>query len=320
MKLFKGKWDELFFGNICISSAHSRFTDMAQCSSHSADFLWHSNLGFEAAEGLSHSCCEATPTLTWQHVWVLLEEKSVGLTLRPLALRNLLSLRFACVWTPALFLWTSGKVSLFSLAWIWSCTIALRGMGGVRGLISSARFQQTQHFASVEAFWISLHQTAESFASCSQSSARLLTNSKLLPCGVFQARLTSEFIWRLCCQCLSWHVILSWLKNTGVLSEWSWGSWLPSWPSFLAGCFVWSKTSSRRSPGDLIFGPPSFNGGVCCWLQNLLISFSSLDLTWLMVKFLYSDFNGELKHQWIYRNWSTTNQLIFAVFLSPLWH
>lgn len=103
-------------GNICISLAHLDFADMARSSSHSTDFLWDSRLGFEAAEGLSHSCCEATPVFIWQRVRVLLEQKCAGPTLRPLALRNLLSSRFACVWIPALFLWTSGQVFPFPLA------------------------------------------------------------------------------------------------------------------------------------------------------------------------------------------------------------
>lgn len=76
---------------------------------------------------------------------------------------HLLSSRLACVWIPALFLWTSGKRSLSALA---KCDAAPRRRSEVwmvlRRLISSAQFQQTQHFASAESFWISFHQTSES--------------------------------------------------------------------------------------------------------------------------------------------------------------
>lgn len=75
-------WDDTvtvtLLGNIYIGSTHLASADVAWSSSHSTDILWDSNLLCEAAEGLLHSCCEATPTLTWQHVWVLLEEKFVG--------------------------------------------------------------------------------------------------------------------------------------------------------------------------------------------------------------------------------------------------
>lgn len=116
---------------------------------------------------------------------------------------------------------------------VWSCTIVLRSMHGVRELISSAKFQQTQHFASAEAFWILFHQTTESFASC---SVFYTSFDKLQAAALWCFSGEAEgFYW----QFMSWQVILSWSKNTGVLSEWSWSCWLSSrsW-SFLAGCSV----------------------------------------------------------------------------------
>lgn len=83
--------------------------------------------------------------------------------LRPLALRTPALLEIGLCLDPCIVpldLWQTLPVRFGQ---VWCCTTtALWGMDGVRRLISSAQFQQTQHFASAESFWISFHQTSES--------------------------------------------------------------------------------------------------------------------------------------------------------------
>ena len=102
---------------------------------------------------------------------------------------------------------------------VWSCTNVLRGMDGVTGLIRSALFQRTLCIR-----WSFLnflfHQITECFASCSQSFTRLFDKLQAAAmCCFFRRGWLLNLFECLCWQFLLWQVILSWLKNTGALSE-----------------------------------------------------------------------------------------------------
>lgn len=190
--------------------------------------------------------------------------------LRPLALRTPALLEIGLCLDPCIVpldLWQTLPVRFGQ---VWCCTTtALWGMDGVRRLISSAQFQQTQHFASAESFWISFHQTSESL--CVMLSV-FHTSSDRFQAAAMWWLYMKALRW----QFLSWQVILSWLRSTRVFffyPERCWGSWLPSWStSLLAGCSVCSKTSCR-SPDNYICVVLSLNAVARCWLPNLLYSF-----------------------------------------------
>lgn len=152
------------FGNICISSAPLDFADTAQSSSHSTDFLWESNLVFELLLKDFHILF-VRPLQRWlgstfESCW---RRNVLAPTLRPLALRKSALLEIRLCLDPFIVPLDRWQTLPVLFGQVWSCTtMALWGMDGVRRLISSAQFQQTQHFASAESFWISFHQTSES--------------------------------------------------------------------------------------------------------------------------------------------------------------
>ncbi len=97
---------------------------------------------------------------------------------------------------------------------VWSCPVVLRGEDGFWGLINSIQFQQTQHFASAEAFWLCFIRLVNLCVMLSVFHVFWQTPGC---CHVvfFRRGWLVNWFEGLCWQFLSWQVILSWLKNTG---------------------------------------------------------------------------------------------------------
>ena len=74
-----------------------------------------------------------------------------------------------------------------------------------------------------------------------------------------------------------WKVLPSPQRNSGALSEWSSGSWSPSWlRPFSPNCSVWQ--GSRKSRGGYKLLPLKNDGGHCVlgdlqWFRNVLVPF-----------------------------------------------
>lgn len=166
---------------------------------------------------------------------------------------------------------------------VWSCTIMLRGMDGLRGLISSAQFRHTQHSALQ-------HKPFDSYFIRSQDffpllfSFCVLTNSRLLPRVVFQVSL---IFLKVCAT-----VLVSLLGRNSSLKEehsrlaGSSSGCLPSFLGRLLDLVNKRKDTLNSSENDLMI---LFFPLMCLWFELLLtqktlfgILFCSPDLSFFI--------------------------------------
>lgn len=117
----------------------------------------------------------------------------------------------------------------------WPSLIMLRGMDGVRGLISSARFTDTLCITA-DFLWIFFHQISESFASCSVFHTSFVKLQASAMC-CFSGEADFWNLWRavLTVSVLAKLLYYNEKKKITDLSEWVWDPWQLSWQFVLFG-------------------------------------------------------------------------------------